>query len=130
MQTFATTALMTLVAIVMALLSTPPADASESLLADTRWESFAGAAAPASLAWAGVDETCSGTIAAVTGRPVGVMVDDIDLDVQSLAGVPAPEPPALVLAGMAFGGVLFGRSLLARRRRSAGTEQAAAEVEA
>lgn len=130
MRTLVNTALMSLVAIAMALFSAPPADASESLLANTRWESFADTAAPASLAWAGEDETFTGATADVIGRPFGVIVDDIDLDVQSLAGLPAPEPPALVLAGMAFGGVLFGRSLLSRRKRSAGGEEAAAEVTA
>jgi hypothetical protein len=126
MHALATTALLSLAAIAMALFSAPPADAAESLLADTRWEAFAGTAAPASLAWAGEDETFIKATAEVIGRPSGVIVDDIDLDVQSLAGLPAPEPPALVLAGMAFGGVLFGRSLLARRKRSPGCEEAAA----
>lgn len=95
-----------------------PAHATDSLLADAGWESFADSVTPASFAWAGEDETFAAHAAAL-GRPSVTTSEDANLDVRSLTGVPAPEPPALVLAGMAFGGVLFGRSMLVRRKRSA-----------
>nr|MCS5616559.1 hypothetical protein [Pirellulales bacterium] len=46
-----------------------------------------------------------------------VTIEEGPINVELLTGVAAPEPPALVLAGMAFGGVLCGRSLLMRRRK-------------
>jgi len=120
MYTFAPAALLSVVT--LTLLAAPShGAAADGLLADTTWESFADSVAPASFAWAGEDETF-GAQTDVLGRAGLVTVDDRDLDVRSLTGLPAPEPPALVLAGMAFGGVLFGRSLLGRRKRSAGSE--------
>ena len=111
MQTLGTTALMCLV---MAIISTTaPAAQLDSLLADTTWEAFAGKSALNSFAWAGEDENL---LNSRLGR-TAVTIADADLDPRTLTGLAAPEPPALVLAGMAFGGVLCGRSLLARRRR-------------
>jgi hypothetical protein len=108
MQSLATTALLSLMSLALAIFSaSAPAATPDSLLADTGWEAFVGPAALGSFAWAGEDETFSVTKAVVA---------DAELNVQSLTGLAAPEPPALVLAGIAFGGVLCGRSLLARRR--------------
>ena len=129
MHTFVTTAAMSLLAIAMALFSAPPqAAASESLLATTNWEVFATANTCGSLAWCGEDETFS-----AVKDPLGklkVVLEDADLDLRLMTGRPAPEPPALVLAGMAFGGVLCGRSLLKRRKRQAGENDEAVEIEA
>jgi len=117
MQTLATTALLSLLSLAMAIFSaSAPAAAPESLLADTTWETFAGSPPLASFAWAGEDENLRGSR---VGTPA-VTVADSDLNPRTLTGLAAPEPPALVLAGMAFGGVLCGRSLLARRRRQTG----------
>lgn len=128
MHTFVTTAAMSLLAIAMALFSAPPrVAASESLLATTNWEAFATANTCGSLAWCGEDETFS-----ATKNPLGavqVVLEDADLDLRLMTGLPAPEPPALVLAGMAFGGVLCGRSLLKRRKRQAGESDEAIETE-
>ena len=89
------------------------------LLGNGGWEPFAGTATSGSLAWAGEDETLTGS---ATGSGVSqfmVEFDEREIDVALLTGLPAPEPPALVLAGMAFGGVLCCRSLLMRRRAKA-----------
>ena len=128
MNTFITTAGMSLLAIAMALFSAPPrAAAAESLLSTTSWETFATASTCGSLAWSGEDETFS-----AMKNPLGtprVVLEDADLDLSLMTGLPAPEPPALVLAGMAFGGVLCGRSLLKRRKRQAGEDDGAIETE-
>lgn len=108
----------TLLSVSTLTLVSAPVHATDSLLADAGWESFADSVTPASFAWAGEDETFASHATAL-GRPSVVTSEDADLDVRSLTGLPAPEPPALVLAGMAFGGVLFGRSVLGRRKRSA-----------
>jgi len=39
-----------------------------------------------------------------------------------ITALAAPEPPAIVLAGMALGGVLCGRSLLKKKQRKAAAE--------
>ena len=126
MHTFFTTAAMSLLAIAMALFSASPrATAAESLLSRTGWEAFATANTCGSLAWSGEDETFS-----AMKNPLGtprVVLEDADL--RLMTGLPAPEPPALVLAGMAFGGVLCGRSLLKRRKRQAGEDDGANETE-
>jgi hypothetical protein len=85
----------------------------------TGWETFAAPGAFASFAWAGEDE---GFFArgGMLGLPrSGVEFDESEVDAELLTGLPAPEPPALVLAGLAFGGVLCGRSLVVRRRKAA-----------
>ena len=38
-------------------------------------------------------------------------------DIEFVTGIAAPEPPAIVLAGMALGGVICGRSLLRKRQK-------------
>lgn len=105
----------------LALASTASADSS-SLLGDAGWESFANARNLASFAWAGVDETFASHSLAelihVSPQPLMFEDDGLAVDVALLTGVPAPEPPAIVLAGLAFGGVLCGRSVLARRRKA------------
>jgi len=117
---------MSLLAIAMALFTASPrAIATESLLSTTNWEAFATANTCGSLAWSGEDETFS-----ATKNPLGtprVALEDADL--RLMTGLPAPEPPALVLAGMAFGGVLCGRSLLKRRKRQAGEDEEAIKTE-
>ena len=126
MHTSVTTAAIGLLAIAMALFSAAPrAIATESLLSTANWDSFATANTCGSLAWSGEDETFS-----ATNNPLGtprVALEDADL--RLMTGLPAPEPPALVLAGMAFGGVLCGRSLLKRRKRQAGEIDEAIETE-
>jgi len=59
-----------------------------------------------SLAWAGEDET----FASVDPGLLDTNGDDL------LAAHAAPEPPAIVLAGMAIGGVFCGRSLLRKKK--------------
>ncbi len=86
------------------------------LLGDSGWEAFASTAASASLAWSGEDETFANASSLLGQARQTVQFDESVVDVELLTGLPAPEPPALVLAGMAFGGVLWGRSLLLRRR--------------
>jgi hypothetical protein len=74
---------------------------------------LSGLASPsfaASLAWAGEDETFS----KVDLR----LLNASDEDARIIVPHPAPEPPAVILAGMAVSGVFCGRSLL-RRKRSA-----------
>ena len=39
-----------------------------------------------------------------------------DVDVTLMTGIAAPEPPAIVLAGMALGGLICGRSFLQKRK--------------
>lgn len=83
------------------------------------WEAFSGSSALGSFAWAGEDEGFfgSGPFASTWS---GVELDGSAADPALLTGIPAPEPPALVLAGLAFGGVLCGRSLVMRRRQVSG----------
>lgn len=73
-----------------------------------------GAVALGSLAWAGENET----LADVELTPLATSADDVNIEM--VTALAAPEPPAIVLAGMALGGVLCGRSLL--RKKKAVTE--------
>lgn len=98
------------------------------LLGNGGWEAFSGASAAGSLAWAGEDETFAASPSLLGVPQLAVEFEEHPIDVELLTGLPAPEPPALVLAGMAFGGVLFGRTLLMRRRGKG--ETAAADDEA
>ena len=41
-----------------------------------------------------------------------------DVNLKLMTGLAAPEPPAIVLAGMALGGLICGRSFLQKRRKS------------
>ncbi len=92
---------------------------SSMLLGSAGWEAFAETPAVASFAWAGENESFADSYDLV-GKPLqGALIEDGPIDTRLLTGLPAPEPPALVLAGMAFGGVLCGRSLLTRRRKVA-----------
>lgn len=86
------------------------------LLGNRGWEAFSGSVSHGSLAWAGEDETFSASPSVLGSLPQAVAFDENTVDVALLTALAAPEPPALVLAGMAFGGVLCGRSLLMRRR--------------
>lgn len=86
------------------------------LLGNGGWETFSGTATNGSLAWAGEDETLIRSATGLRASKFIVEFDEREIDVALLTGLPAPEPPALVLAGMAFGGVLCCRSLLIRRR--------------
>lgn len=87
-----------------------------SLLANTGWESFVAGGQPAALAWSGEDETLV-VAEDRLGKSRQIVDSDEHVNIEIVTALPAPEPPALVLAGMAFGGVLCGRSLLVRRRR-------------
>lgn len=105
--------------IAIAFSSTASADSgTTTVLNGMSWESFASATPAASLAWAGEDETYAAAISLLGSPRQAVTHDEDVVDPELLTGLPAPEPPAIVLAGLAFGGVLCGRSLLARRRRS------------
>lgn len=65
----------------------------------------------ASFAWAGENETFA-SFTAPTSRPAADQIVNLAL----VTGIAAPEPPAMVLAGMAIGGLFCGRSLLRRKR--------------
>jgi len=67
-----------------------------------------------SLAWAGENE--SATLLAM-GSTMPELIEN-DCDIEFVTGIAAPEPPAIVLAGMALGGVICGRSLLRKRQKS------------
>jgi len=87
-----------------------------SLLNGSNWESFVSGGQTVSLAWSGEDETM--LIAEdMLGQARQIAESDEGVNIEIVTALPAPEPPALVLAGMAFGGVLCGRSFLSRRRR-------------
>jgi hypothetical protein len=66
----------------------------------------------ASLAWAGENESF------FTFNTAGMDLPEGEVDVRLMTGLAAPEPPAIVLAGMALGGLICGRSLLQKRRKS------------
>jgi len=110
-------------AISVAILAAAPlvgSAAELTLLPETRgWEAFVAPAGLASFAWAGEDESFS-TRFGILGLPLFALeFDESETDSELWTGRPAPEPPALVLAGLAFGGVLCGRSLVLRRRKAA-----------
>ena len=65
-----------------------------------------------SLAWAGENEA----FAALTVAPAEIA--ERDVDVHLMTALAAPEPPAIVLAGMALGGVICGRSMLRKRNKA------------
>lgn len=66
----------------------------------------------ASLAWSGENESyCHLTLPAIEGS-----CDEVDLKL--MTALAAPEPPAIVLAGMALGGLICGRSFLQKRRKA------------
>ena len=75
-----------------------------------------GSVALGSLAWAGENET----LADVELTAVATSADDVNIEM--VTALAAPEPPAIVLAGMALGGVLCGRSLLKKKQRKAAAE--------
>lgn len=107
--------------------STASADSGLTILLEgMSWQAFTASAPVASLAWAGEDETYAAATRLIGSPRQAVAHDETVVDPELLTGLPAPEPPAIVLAGLAFGGVLCGRSLLNRRRRS---EDEAAGVE-
>lgn len=108
---------LTAVSIVAAAGSLARAEGLETvLLGNGGWEAFSGTSTGGSLAWAGEDETLTEAPSLLVAPQIAVEFDEQAIDVALLTGLPAPEPPALVLAGMAFGGVLCGRTLLMRRR--------------
>lgn len=89
---------------------------AESLVPST-WEAFSrGQTSSATLAWAGENETFAGYAA-----PVAVAADG-ERNIELMTGLAAPEPPAIVLAGMAIGGVVCSRSILRKRRSKAAHE--------
>ena len=106
--------------------STAEARVPGTLFGDGGWE--AGPATVASLTWAGETETWTWTAALPLSAPPAVELDDRAVNPDLVAGLPAPEPPAILLAGMALGSVLFGRSFLSRRPK-VGAEDAARDSE-
>lgn len=88
--------------------------ASSSIIVGSA-DSF-GTVALGSLAWAGENET----LATANLVPVATSADDVNIEM--VTALAAPEPPAIVLAGMALGGVLCGRSLLRKKQRKAAVE--------
>jgi hypothetical protein len=66
------------------------------------------------LAWAGENESAT-MLAMGSSMPE---LTETDCDIEFVTGIAAPEPPAIVLAGMALGGVICGRSLLRKRQKS------------
>jgi hypothetical protein len=66
-----------------------------------------------SLAWAGENESTS----ILTFAPVEQITEG-EVNVKLMTALAAPEPPAIVLAGMALGGLICGRSILSKRRKS------------
>ena len=108
---------LTAVLVVLAAGSPARAEGLETvLLGNGGWEAFSGTSAGGSLAWSGEDETLTEAPTPLGAPQLAVELEEHAIDVELLTGLPAPEPPALVLAGMAFGGVLCGRTLLMRRR--------------
>lgn len=103
-----------LVAAASALMACGSADASPvlaSINSDSVLTAPLATVAPGSLAWAGENETMLDINLGVEA----IAADDVNLEM--MTAIVAPEPPAIVLAGMALGGVLCGRSLL--RKKSA-----------
>jgi hypothetical protein len=71
----------------------------------------------ASLSWSGEDETF-----ASIALPDVAALPELPVNVELMTALAAPEPPAIILAGMALGGLVCGRSLLARKGRNAKKE--------
>ena len=91
----------------MSLLAMGPAAKADSFVA------VIDATPKASLAWAGENETfVTSAMAPVDQLPEG------DVNLKLMTGLAAPEPPAIVLAGMALGGLICGRSFFQKRRKS------------
>jgi hypothetical protein len=115
---FSTTGWTSIVAVALSTAAVA-SDHDISLLDNTSWQSFAAAGQPVSLAWSGEDESlvkCEDLL----GLPRQIaMTDEDEVNIEIVTALPAPEPSTAVLAGTAFGGVLCGRSLMARRRRRA-----------
>ena len=65
-----------------------------------------------SLAWAGENESTSILSFSPVELPEG------EVNVRLMTALAAPEPPAIVLAGMALGGLICGRSILSKRRKT------------
>jgi hypothetical protein len=65
----------------------------------------------ASLAWSGEDETWS-----AEALPEVKVPAVHEVDVEFVTALAAPEPPAMMLAGLALGGMLCGRSAIRGRR--------------
>lgn len=70
----------------------------------------------ATLAWAGEDEAFA-TISALQSALIHECPQG-DVDDRLMTGLPAPEPPAMVLAGMALGGLICGRSFFRKRSKT------------
>jgi len=114
---FSTTGWTSIVAVALSTAAVA-SDQDISLLDNTGWESFAAAGQPLSLAWSGEDESLVKS-EDLLGLPRQIAMSDDDVNIEIVTALPAPEPSTAVLAGTAFGGVLCGRSLMARRRRRA-----------
>ena len=72
--------------------------------------------AAASFAWAGeIEATALLNSCGDSAVRSSLMTDDRPVDIDLIRGNPAPEPPALLMVGLAFGAVLCGRSLLDRK---------------
>lgn len=111
-----------------AAVSTAEARVTGSLFGDGGWEAIAGPGTVASFTWAGETEIWTWTAALPLSAAPAVEPDDRAVNPDLVAGLPAPEPPAILLAGMALGSVLFGRSFLSRRSKVV-AEDAARESE-
>ena len=110
-----TTALVISLGMLLASAATASATGPDTiLLGQVEWQEFAVPGHEASLAWSGEDESNAASASLLT--LAGDLADAEAVDVALLTGLPAPEPPAIVLAGLAFGGVLCGRSLLRRKK--------------
>jgi len=104
--------------VLVTLASSAVAAESSALLGDASWQTFSKGT-NASLGWADVDESLSMMVAFAAESVQAVVLDERAEDLDLLRAVAAPEPPVLVLAGLAFGGVLCGRSVLGWRRQNA-----------
>jgi len=120
MKSLVTTMIMSMLTIALAIISaSAPAGTSEFSPAGSGWEGFADSAPRGSLAWAGEDESSAVAMLLSVGEVPGGAEDDV----RTLTPLPAPEPPAIVLAGFALGGVFCCRSLLGKSRRARGRKR-------
>jgi len=108
---------------VLALATQAHAAPSSVLLGEAGWTAFADTTNIASFAWAGENETFTKATNLGSSRQA-VLIEEGPVNTELLTAIVAPEPPALVLAGMAFSGVLCGRSLLMRRRKTVAPAEA------